>query len=195
MSESQKTTAQGAGVGALLGAAVGGVIGHQSGKGATGAVVGGLLGAAAGAAYGNHVAGKKAEFASQEDYLDAVLAQAEKVRDDTQQQNQALRTEIASLEKQVATTLETYARNQSSRADALELKQQLEQKLAAANTGLQGITDEIRVQKEVAANEAGNIDSERLARLEKTIGELEAQKAELTAQTEQLADLGSRISV
>lgn len=195
MSDSQKTTAQGAGMGSLIGAIAGGVIGHQSGSRDAGILVGGLVGAAAGAAYGNHVAGKKEQFASEEDYLDAVLAQAEQVRDDARRQNRELQAEIVALDQEVTDTLAAYATNQASREDALALKKSLEDRLATADTRLGGIQDEIRIQKEVLHTESDSADRERLQKLEQTIAELEDQKSELTAQAEQLADLGGRISV
>lgn len=195
LSDNQRTTAEGAGMGAVLGAAVGGIIGHQSGSGAEGAIIGGLLGAAMGGLYGNHVAGKKAEFASEEEYLDAVLAEARRVRDEAEQHNRTLETEIAQLDQQVAETLAAMAAGTANQETTQALRTDLVSRLSEAESGLEAVSDEIRIQREVAATEAGQGDQEQLRELEATIAELEAQKDELTAQTERLADLNNRMSV
>lgn len=195
MSDSQRTTAQGAGMGAALGAALGGVIGHQSGSGMEGAVIGGLLGAAGGAAYGNHVASKKEQYASDEAYIDAVLEQARQVRDDTEQRNIGLQTEIAQLDVQVTEMVAALADGTAARTEAVALQKQLELKLADARTGLKTVSDEILIQREVVSSEEDTAERDQLRALEATIAELEEQKDELTLQTERLADLSSRMSV
>ena len=74
----------------LLGYAAGGTKGAVIGAGA-GAVAGG----AAGYLYGTHVANRKKEYAREEDYLDALVVNAQQVNDRTD----ALRQENARLFK------------------------------------------------------------------------------------------------
>ena len=62
-----------------------------------GAAVGAGVGGAAGFAYGSHVAKEKAKYASQEDWLDACIASAEKVNRENRAYNAALEKEIQAL--------------------------------------------------------------------------------------------------
>ena len=195
MSDQQKTTGQAAGVGAMLGALTGGIIGNQSDHAAEGAMIGALAGAAGGALYGNHIANRKAEFASEEEYLDACLAQARQVRDETSQSNELLRSEIEELDQKINETMQASADKESTRDETLALKVELDDKLAKANNNLQAVNDEIRVQQDVVANEGESAGQEQLAHLEETIKELEAQKEELSLYTQQLTDMNSRMSV
>ena len=195
MSDQQQTTAQGAGIGAGLGAGLGAIIGHQSGSGAEGALLGGLIGGAAGALYGNHVAGKKADFASEEDYLDACAAQAQKVHDEALQQSEALQTEIARLDTEVEALMAANEETKVDRDEARKLGKQVAAALAQAESSLDSVNDEIRIQRDVVTNEGESKAAVQLAALNDQIKALEAQKAELTEQTQRLADLNSRMSV
>ena len=195
MSDQQQTTAQGAGIGAGIGAGLGAIIGHQSGSGAEGALLGGLIGGAAGALYGNHVAGKKADFASEEDYLDACAAQAQKVHDEALQQSEALQTEIARLDTEVEALMAANEEKKVDRDEARKLEKQVAAALAQAESSLDSVNDEIRIQRDVVTNEGESKAAVQLAALNDQIKALEAQKAELTEQTQRLADLNSRMSV
>src|SRR5215475_9173201 len=83
----ERTQAEGTGTGAIVGAALGAGLGAIFGGG-KGAAIGAGAGAAAGAlggyALGTHVANQKQNFARQEDYLDAVIASARQMNEQTQ---------------------------------------------------------------------------------------------------------------
>ena len=195
MSDQQQTTAQGAGIGAGIGAGLGAIIGHQSGSGAEGAMIGALIGGAAGALYGNHVAGKKADFASEEDYLDACAAEAQKVHAEAVEQGEAIQAEIARLDTEVEALMAASEEKKMDRDTARKIKKDLATALAQTESSLDAVNDEIRVQREVVTNEGESEATVQLATLNDQIKALEAQKAELTEQTQRLADLSSRMSV
>jgi uncharacterized protein YcfJ len=76
MKDRERTKTEGAVVGSAIGAGLGALVGQYFGGGKgtlIGAGVGASVGGLAGAAYGDHVANKKAEFASKEAYLKACI--------------------------------------------------------------------------------------------------------------------------
>ncbi len=196
MSDKNTTRAQGAGMGAVLGAGLGAIIGNQMGDSTKGAVIGGLLGAAAGGVYGNHVANKKAQFASQEQYIDACIAQAAQVQQQTYAYNQQLRQDITGLEQQVQQANQAYKQKQMSRDQMVAMKKDLNNRVQQANQSLERVGQEIQIQNQVLANErqAGGSGS-HLAKLEQQINALQRQKSELQQQTQRLAALNNSMSV
>jgi ElaB/YqjD/DUF883 family membrane-anchored ribosome-binding protein len=194
-SDRSVTTAQGAGLGAALGAGLGALIGSASDNAGSGALIGALVGGAGGALYGNHVANKKSEYASQEEYLDACLAQANQVYEAAQAKKEGLQTEIATLNEEATRLMEARAAEAAGQADLLALQGRVNASLSEAQQELQQVTDEILIQRQVVENESGSADSDKLAELDAQIGLLEQQKEELSQQTDRLAAINSRISV
>ena len=94
MTDSQRTKAEGTGVGVLAGAALGGIVGGRQGA-AWGAALGGL----AGFAIGSHVADQKSKYARAEDWLDASIAEAVKVNKGMRAYNKKLAKEIAKTKR------------------------------------------------------------------------------------------------
>lgn len=90
--KSQKTVATGAGVGAV----VGGVIGYLVG-GRTGAAWGAALGAGAGALVGNEVDNEQKKYASQEQWLDAQIAQTNNLNRRALAHNKAMAKKLAEM--------------------------------------------------------------------------------------------------
>ncbi len=195
MSDSDRTEAQATGIGAALGAVMGAIIGNQVDNPQAGAMIGGMVGAVAGNVYGNHVAARKAQFAKEEDYLNACLAQAQKVNAEAVAGNTALREEIAGLNQRVEAMLAAIQSRTAERGQRTALLQDLRSQRQAANRMLAQVTEEIRVQRELLKNEANSGAAPQLAAIQDQINQLEQQKAELTAQTNQLAALSNRMSV
>lgn len=97
-----RTRTEGALAGAVLGGALGAVIGAQSGDAGRGALLGAALGGGAGLAYGNHVANKKARYASEEQWLDACIAQARATNQRARSYNSRLSSRISRLRSEIA---------------------------------------------------------------------------------------------
>ena len=195
MSDQDRTEAQATGIGAALGAVMGAIIGNQMDNPRAGAMIGGMVGAVAGNVYGNHVAARKAQFAKEEDYLNACLAQAQKVNVEAVASNTALREEIAGLNRRVEEMLAAIQSRTAERGQRTALLRDLRSQRQAANRMLAQVTEEIRVQRELLKNEANSGATPQLAAIQEQINQLEQQKAELTAQTNQLAALSNRMSV
>lgn len=195
MSDRDKTKAQGTGIGALLGAGIGAVIGNQFDNPRTGAMIGGMVGAVAGNMYGNHVAGKKADYAKEEDYLNACIEAADKVYQEAYASNEVLRKDIAAMDA-VVTEMVADAQSKRARRDEMSaLKKDLTRKRKDAQTQLATVTEEIRVQKEVLAQEGKSGAAQQLAQIQDKIDGLETQKTQLMEQTQQLAALNNRMSM
>lgn len=195
MSDEDKTKAQSMGVFGAVGSVVGGVIGHQMGNATMGAVVGGVVGATGGAIYGEHVVQKKSDYATQEDYLNACIGQAEKMLALATEYNGTLVTEVAKLDAEVTSTMEAYNQKQNKKEDVLAVQTTLVAQHKDATESLAAITEEIEQQRSVLEAEAGDAAPEMLKKLEEKIAKLEEQKAELTEHTDRLASIQSRISV
>lgn len=184
----------GAGVGALLGAAFGGERGA-----ALGAKLGALLGGTAGFAWGNHVASKKEKFASEEDYLDAVITSAREVNDETRQYNVELQNEINRLEYATQQLARQYEQKRVTKMALQEQVQEVDAKRAEAKKQLAMVESEIQIQQRVLQTEQKSAESVRaksqLANMEAEIAQLEKLRSELEQQIDTLATIGARVSV
>jgi uncharacterized protein YcfJ len=197
MTDKEQTTAEGAGIGAVSGAVIGAGVGYATG-GEEGAIKGALIGAGVGliggAVYGNHVANKKEEYATTEDYLDACILEAQKVNEETRQYNAALEGEVQDLDQEVTRLMNLYNDKQIAKTDLEEEQEIVQAKLDEAETQLQRARDEVLIQREVLKREEGQSE-EKLVELEAQIGELEQTIAELDEQTESLASINDRMSI
>jgi len=200
MKDKTRTITEGAGLGALTGAAAGAVVGAvvDGKEGAKkGALIGAAIGLIGGAAYGEHVANKKEEYVRQEDYLDACIAEAQRVNEETRQYNAALESEISDLDQEVNRLVNLYNSKQITKTE-LEKEQEIVQaKLDEAEGKLQRARDEVFIQREVLKREkeGQSPDHGRLAKLEAQIEELEQTVAELDEQTQALASINDRMSI
>lgn len=192
MSDRERTQAQGTGVGAVLGAVVGGVVGHQLGYRDAGILVGAALGGAAGRAYGGHIASKKEEFASQEDYLDACLAEARKQYQEARAYNDKLYQDIARLNRELDELLTAGQRSRSEQAALRTWREQVQARIRSAEEQVEALNVEITIQNSVVAQEETDGDAARIAQLRSEIRNLEALRDELREGASQLAAMNNR---
>jgi hypothetical protein len=195
--DQQRTKAQGAGLGAAAGAAVGAAIGAAAGgkEGALkGALIGGGIGLIGGYAYATHVANLKAQYVKEEDYLDACIASAEKVNQETRQYNAYLESEIRDQEQEVDRLIDAYNSKQVTKTELKKKQQSLQASLNEAEKKLQRARDEIVIQREVLRREQGQSQA-RLAALNAKIKQLEQSVAELEQTTEHLAAINQKMSI
>jgi len=201
MSDSTRTKAEGsaagAGLGAILGAIAGQIIGKDTESTLKGAAIGAAIGAIAGGAYGDHVAYKKAEYAKEEDYLNACIASTRQINGETRQYNESLRGEISGLEDEVRTLVAQYNRKKISKANLTEKQKQVQAKLSEAQKKLQRAKDEVVIQKEVLAQGKGKSKAEQaeLAKLDREIKNLQRTAEELEGQTQALAGINQSIKL
>jgi uncharacterized membrane protein YebE (DUF533 family) len=178
-----RTRTEGALAGSVLGGIAGGIIGHQSGRGWEGAAIGATAGGLAGLAYGNHVANKKAAYASQEAWLDACIARATQVNRDAVAYNNRLSNRIASLRSQIAA-----ARASNNKVELRKLQSTVTTLRKETRQQVQLVESEIDAQDEVV-NETGS------SNLRSRVSTLKSTRSSLRSNEERLADLGNQIDV
>jgi hypothetical protein len=124
-----RTKAEGALAGSAGGAVLGALVGALAGMGSPdyitrGALIGAGAGGGAGYAYGASVAYKKKQFATQEAYLDACIAEARQKTQKSRSYNALARAVIARQQQQLAALHRTgaLARPRDPNVDALRTK-------------------------------------------------------------------------
>ena len=191
-----KTRLGGAGFGAAIGGAAGAIAGQLLGKDTKstliGTAIGAALGGVAGAAYGNHVAAKKAEYASQEQYLNACINSTRQVNNDTSQYNASLRGKIQNLEQEVNRMIAQYNSKKIRRTALKKEKSKVTAMLADANKKLKRAKDEVAIQREVMNREKGKSNAE-LSKLSNEVNNLQRSVSDLEQQNETLASINNRI--
>jgi uncharacterized protein YcfJ len=178
-----RTRAEGTLAGGAIGALAGGIIGHQSGRGFEGALLGAGIGSLAGLAVGDHVARKKAKYASQEAWLDACIAQAERVNANARSYNRSLSSKISNLESRYASAKasgnKSEMRNIKSAVVSLQQESREQSKL---------VDNEIKEQSSVVSQTGSSGLSSRVTQLRST-------RSSLSSSQDRLADLGNQIDV
>jgi len=199
MSDSNRTKAEGAGVGAAggagIGALLGQVIGGDTGATLIGAAIGGAVGGLAGFAYGDHVAKEKKKYASQEDWLDACIVSVEKMNAETEEYNRNLATELKTLKKEVASLNSGYEKKKVEKSALAQKKKDIDTRLAESNKQLDMARFELENQEMVAkeSKEGGNTPQSQA--LDKEIAQLKKSIGELEEKTTTLASLSSSMAV
>lgn len=187
-------TLVGAGAGAGLGALIGGLIGGEKGA-LLGAGIGTAVGTATGYLVGNHIANKKEEYASREEWLDACISQAQQVNAETVAYNQKLKTEIASLDKQSTKLAAEYKRKKATREILLAEKKTVEQRRTEVAANLKRLEEEVDNQKTVLADAREGNNTQEAAIIEREIAKMEKQVAEMKAYNAKLASISARMAV
>jgi uncharacterized protein YcfJ len=187
-------TLVGAGIGAVLGGVLGYAIGGQRGA-VAGAAIGAGAGALAGLAVGTHVANQKAKYAKEEDWLDACIASAEKVNEETRQYNLQLAADITTLEEETQSLAAQYEQQKVNKRALRREKKRLDVKIAEAEKQLKRTRFELENQEKALADARANNKTEHAERLDGEIQKLKKQIAELEGHTNTLASMSKRMSV
>lgn len=178
-----RTRTEGALAGSVIGALAGGIIGNQSGRAFEGALIGGGIGALGGLAVGDHVARKKARYASQEEWLDACIARAEQVNANARAYNRGLQSKIANLESRYAS-----AKASGNKSEMRSIKQAVVVMQKECTTQVKTVDSEISEQTTVV-NQTGS------SGLSSRVTQLRSTRSSLSGSQERLADLGNQIDV
>lgn len=173
-------TAIGAGAGALLGAALGG---------RQGALIGAAVGGATGFAYGSHIANKKAQYKSTEEWLDACIAQANTKRREAVAYNRQLNNKLASLQNQVR-----MAKASGDKAKLVTLKREIGTEKAAAQKQAAVFSKEAEMQNS-AIKQAGGKGGSRLSSLRESTNGIESQVSIMNKGVQRYAALESQTDV
>lgn len=178
-----RTRTEGALAGSVLGGIAGGIIGHQSGRGWEGAAIGAAAGGLAGLAYGNHVANKKAAYASQEAWLDACIARATQVNQDAVAYNRRLSSRITKLRSEIAA-----AKANGNKSELRKLKSTVADLRKETRQQVKLVDSEISAQNQV-------VDETGSSNLRSRVSNLKSTRSSLQSNEERLADLGNQIDV
>lgn len=185
LSDRQQTEMQGTGTGALIGGVLGSVLGDNTES----VVAGTLVGAIIGNIYGKHVADKKAQYKNSESYMNAVIAESDKMLAAAREHRETLTKSITDQNRQLA-SLKRQSQNNRS------LNKQLEKQVAknkkdidVTNQLISAIDQEIITQKNVVKKERNLVAVSYVSRSETNITAMESEKRQLELLKAQLASL------
>lgn len=178
-----RTRTEGALAGGVLGAGLGAIIGNQSGNAWEGAAIGAVAGSLAGLAVGDHVARKKAAYASQEAWLDACISRAEQVNANAVSYNNRLSRRIDSLRQQIAA-----AKASGNKSKLQGLKREVATLRSETRTQVKVVETEITEQTDVVSETGSSSLRGRVTTLKST-------RTSLQSNERRLADLGNQIDV
>lgn len=173
-------TAIGAGAGALLGAAIGG---------RQGALIGAAIGGASGFAFGTHIANKKSQYKSTEEWLDACIVQAEKQRKAAVAYNNKLDNRLASLQKEVRV-----AKAAGDKSKLASLKREISSERSAAQQQASVYNKEAEMNRN-AIQQANGEGSSRLKSLRTSTSGIETQVSTMNKNVQRYAALESQTDV
>lgn len=181
--------AQGTGLGALGGGLLGAGIGALAGDSDSvrkGALIGAGIGAAGGFAYGTHVANKKAQYKSTEEWLDACISEAETKRREAVAYNKRLNNQLARLRKEVR-----LAREAEDRRKLASLERQIAVERAAAQKQAAAFNKEIEMLRG-AIKQANGESSSRVDSLRTSTNGIQNQVSTMNNTVERYAALESQ---
>ena len=187
-------TLVGAGAGAAVGAGIGALAG--GGRGAIiGAIIGAVVGGATGYGVGTHIANKKAEYASEEDWLDACLQDAQARNEQLKTHNANLTAEIKQLDTQTAALQKAYAAKGVTKKELDAAQATLSEKIKENKELLAQVDADIAGHQQVVAEAKASNKTEMATQLDAEIVQLQAQKKTLEESINQFAAMSSRVSV
>ena len=181
-------TLAGAGIGAVVGAGVGYLIGGSGTAAGIGAAIGALSGGVGGYVYADRIAKRHEELAGKENDLDARVAFARGVNDDTLEYNARLKKEVNELEPKI-TELAAKKKNQEITQRELEKeKQALATRVKDANKQVVVGQDQLADLKKFRSEQ-----KKTSKELDEEIKTLEQSLAQMKSNTSALASLNLRI--
>jgi uncharacterized protein YcfJ len=183
-SDGQLAQAQGTGIGALGGGLLGAAIGGRQG-----ALIGAAIGGAGGFAYGTHIANRKAQYKSTEEWLDACITQAESKRREAVAYNQKLNNRLAALQKEVR-----MAKSSGDKNKLASLKRTIASEKSAAQKQATAFSKEAELQRG-AIKQAGGEGASRLKSLRTSTSGIETQVSTMNRNVERYAALESQTDV
>lgn len=192
MSDSTRTKAEGAGVGAVVGAGLGYLVG-----GGKGAAIGAAAGAGVGFLVGNEIAKRKQSYASTEDFLNAEISNTEEYNRTAVAHNQKLSQDIAVLEKESQTLRSQYDKGKTNKNTLVAKRDQLQKRLDDSKKLEETLAKELDVQTAILQDERKTrpANDQYIVRLEKEVAALQKNLEQLHNNNSQLASIDQRLSV
>jgi len=181
--------------GTAAGAVIGGLLGYALG-GRKGMAIGAVVGGGTGLIIGNEVAKRKAQYASEEDFLNAEIASAQQFNRSTAQYNNQLRGQIAELQQQTNLMESRYRAGTVSRDVLVRQKQVVQTKIARTDKIQKTLKQEYDVKLAVLDDQkksSGN--TQRVQQLQTEIQGLKSNLDQLQSQSVQLAQIEDRLTL
>jgi len=182
--------------GSLLGALVGGLIGAAAGD-TKGALIGAALGGGLGYLAGNEIANRKAQYAREEDFLDAETAQAASLNREAVAYNDQLRGQIAKLDAESKQLAARYRSGQASRDQLVAQRNAVQERMEKSRQVEENLRKEHDIKSTVAKEERDQrgADDPYVKSLENQVKELQSNIDNLHRGSTQLARIDERLSV
>jgi chromosome segregation ATPase len=179
-------TVGGVAIGAIAGGLIGSMIGDDAKSAAIGAGIGAIIGGAIGRSYAQSIASRRQALRGREDDLDAQLAFAQGVNEDTKKYNQQLERRVAQIESEVSSLNRQVRSNQITRQELYRQRGLLDEEVKEANRQL-ALAEEQR--SEMVAFQRQQSSDE----LDAEIAEYERHLRELKGSVNALASQRQRI--
>ncbi len=197
--DATRTRAEGAGTGAAAGALIGALIGQIAGgdTGSTllGAAIGAAIGGAGGYAYGSHVAAEKEKYASQEDWINASIAEARQRNSELRSYSEQLRQELAQLRKELKGMQQQYEQGKVQKEALLAKKEEVDKLFKENSQRLAAAREELKAQRYVLDDVTKNGGSDLARGLQAEIEAIRAEITKLEQQNEELASMSESMAV
>jgi uncharacterized protein YnzC (UPF0291/DUF896 family) len=181
-------TLAGAGIGAVVGAGVGYLIGGSGTAAGIGAAIGALSGGVGGYVYADRIAKRHEELAGKENDLDARVAFARGVNEDTLEYNARLKKEVNELEPRINELAAKKKKQEITQRELEREKQALATKVKDASKQLTVGQDQLQDLKKFRSEQKNTSKD-----LDEEIRTLEQSLAQMKSNTSALASLNQRI--
>lgn len=182
MSKEQKSAGEGAAIGAAIGALFGQVLGEDTESTLTGAAIGAVIGGAIGYSLASNLNKEKVKLKGHENDLDARIAYAQAVNDETHTYNQKLTADLEKIEAEVNA-------GRIKKSQMAKIKDKI-------------MDDKARLNSELAELQAfrhnlpaKNTPKSKVSLLDQQIETLEVQLAGLETNIDKLASITQRVKV
>lgn len=196
LTDKQQTVGEGAITGSVIGGIIGGVTGLLAGgdgkSAAIGAISGVVAGGVAGGIYGNHIANKKQNFANNEAYMKAVIAEADEVVAKSKEERKILQANNTKRQENINILKMQKKSQDKSNVSLARLAEQNTQDIEKTNQLILSIENEIKVQKTVLTKEKVSLSPQLISISETKTSNLEIEHRKLKLLKAQLASLDMR---
>jgi len=188
-------TLLGTGLGAGLGAAAGAIFGGNTQSTLIGAGIGAGVGALAGYLTGKHIADKKAEYASYEDWLDASYKDTEKINEQTRQYNAKLGQDINALDRESNALAAQYKKNAATRNQMRAERKKVQALQKDSSSNIARLEKDMHKRREISADARAHGNTNQAKKMDAEIAKLDKQIKEMKAYNNRLASISARLDV
>ena len=188
-------TLLGTGVGAGLGAAAGAIFGGNRKATLIGAGIGAGIGALSGFFVGKHVADKKAEYASHEEWLDDCIADTENLNEQTREYNAKLAQDIKALDKESNALLAQYKQKTATRDQIRAERKKVQALQKDSEKNIANLQKDVEKRRQASAEAKAHGNTSHAQKMDAEIAKLDKQIKDMKAYNKRLANISVRLAV